>query len=212
MSKHKLDREEIMSFLLGLSPAQSGRFEKRLLPDLDEDKKKFQAMLDRNEEIRKGGVDAGSSASTSTKAVASAPSAGSSSSSNAVVARLLVVAVLAVGAAAAVVFMKGSSEEVATETVSLPMFSVKGQSQLIVLPRGARVELELPLPSGTSSKNFAVAAYNDGSESLWSATRVGDVVHVEVERKAIATGRYDLELRTNDAAEATVVGYYSFQK
>ena len=261
MSKHKLDREEIMSFLLGeleeaetsriesiflsdptyseaiekaksqlyeeyksgrLSPAQSGRFEKRLLPDLDEDKKKFQAMLDRNEALRKGGGDAGggadadsdaeSSAATSPKAVASAPSASSSSKSNAVVTRLLVVAVLAVGAAAAVVFMKGSSEEVAAATVSLPMFSVQGQSQLIVLPPGARVELHLALPSDTPSKNFAVTAYNSGAASQWSATRVGDVVHVEVERKSLADGRYDLELRTNDAAEAAVVGYYSFQK
>jgi len=248
MAKHKLDREEIMSFLLGeleeaetsriesmflsdptyseaieaaksqlyeeyksgrLSPAQSGRFERELLPDLDEDKKKFQAMLDRNEELRNAGEAAASSAQS--KAAAVSKSAASKPSGSALT-KLIVVAVLAIGAVAAVFVMKSKGEEKTQASVTLPIFSVRGQSQLIVLPAGAEIVLVLPLPADTKSQTYSLIAYSGEREESWSTERVGDAVQTRVKRATLLDGRYDLELRASDAAEAATIGFYSFQK
>ena len=253
MAKHKLDREEIMSFLLGeleeaetsriesmflsdptyseaieaaksqlyeeyksgrLSPAQSGRFERELLPDLDEDKKKFQAMLDRNEELRKAGEAGKSAAKSAGKSNAAAvANAAASKSSGSALTKLIVVAVLAaIGAAGAVVVMKGNGEEKSQASVTLPIFSVRGQSQLIVLPAGAEILLVLPLPADTNSQTFSLTAYSGDREEAWSTERVGDAVQTRVKRAALLEGRYDLELRASDGAEAATVGFFSFQK
>lgn len=265
--KHKLEREEIMSFLLGeleeaetsriesmflsdptyseaieeakselfekyksgqLTPQQSGRFEARYLPDLEEGKKKFQAMLDHNEEQRRAGVDPSASrpdvGTSSSKRPASAPvrsdtvakptppAPAPAPKGNRKMLLLVGALVLILGGLLAAFILRGENGEgtpKAHEPVALAAFSVRGRSQVIVLPKLDTVVVHLPLPATESSETFSIVAYHGDGEEPWPARRVDDVVETTVQPQSLGVGRYDLELRRSDDS---VVGYYSLRK
>jgi len=264
-SKHKLDREEIMSFLLGeldeaetsrvesmflsdptyseaieaaksklfqdyksgrLSSVRSGSFERRLLPELDQEREKFEAMLERNEQQRSDAPTPAGGALTSTAPSflptpapetmaqgrgASLPPMPDVPKSNPLPKIIALVVVLA-GAGAAFALTRGDSEKV-VETATLSVFSVRGKSQDIILPKGEEVALVLPLPTGTSAETFSITLFHGDEESSLTATLVAGSVRATVFASKLQEGRYDLELRGTDASGAnSVIGYYAFQK
>ncbi|MCP4447232.1 MAG: hypothetical protein GY811_18065 [Myxococcales bacterium] len=117
--------------------------------------------------------------------------------------------ILALAVVGAVVVLRGSKEEPGEPSVALSVFSVRGKFQVIALPKGGSVTLQLPIPAAESSQSFSITAFHGDTETSWVDERVDNEVQTSVETAQLLDGRYDLELR--DTGEA-VIGYYSFRK